>query len=46
MLIRSELGTRGSFIGNDLVYNAFVTSHAIFIIFFFVIPNIIGFGGN
>lgn len=45
-LIRTELGTTGSWIGNDMFYNTVVTRHAIIIIFFFVIPNLIGFTGN
>lgn len=44
--MRLELGTAGRVLGNDLLYNRVVTAHAFFIIFFFVIPNIIGFRGN
>ncbi|KAG5340387.1 COX1 oxidase, partial [Acromyrmex charruanus] len=42
MLIRLELGSCGSLIDNDQIYNSLVTNHAFIIIFFTVIPFIIG----
>lgn len=46
ILIRLELGSCNSIINNDQVYNTLVTSHAFVIIFFIVIPFIIGGFGN
>lgn len=46
IIIRLELGTCDSLIINDQVYNSIVTGHAFIIIFFIVIPFIIGGFGN
>ena len=40
------MGRRGRLIDNDQIYNTLVTLHAFLIIFFIVIPNLIGTYGN
>lgn len=46
IMIRLELGSCNSLINNDQIYNSLVTRHAFIIIFFIVIPFIIGGFGN
>ena len=46
MIIRLELGSCDNLINNNQIYNSLITNHAFIIIFFIVIPFIIGGFGN
>jgi len=46
MLVRFELAKPGFFLGNGQLYNRIITAHALLIIFFIVIPSMVGGFGN
>jgi heme/copper-type cytochrome/quinol oxidase subunit 1 len=45
-MIRIELWKRGGFLGSGHIYNMAVTRHALLIIFFIIMPTLLGGFGN
>jgi heme/copper-type cytochrome/quinol oxidase subunit 1 len=46
ILVRFELAKPGFLLGNGQLYNCVITAHALLIIFFIVIPRLVGGFGN